>query len=171
MKWILTSNPSSAVHVFNLIEANIIKEVLRYNPLQQSARITCMGKQKLFFIEQTGFRSNHFTFKNEYGFDIGRLAIENLHTEGGTIEIEERKFQYRLVATPVAELVIYESHHVQPLVTCSFIKNADGQNPILHNTKETIHEYASLLLGLCWYLLIPSLSENNIEHRSSLSLA
>ena len=168
MKWKLISNPFSTVHVFHLMEANAIKEVLRYNPLQQSARITCMGKQRLFFIEQVSSRNNHFAFKNEYGFDIGRLSIENFHAEGGTIEIEEKKFHYRLFTNSVSELVIYEHDHVQPLVTCSFIK---GPESVSHNKKETIHEYASLLLGLCWYLFNPSFSENNIDYKPALSLA
>ena len=171
MKWTLISNASSAVHVFNLMEANTVKEVLRYNPLQQSARITCMGRQRLFFIEEAGFRSHHFTFKNEYGFAIGRLFIENPDTEGGTIEIEEKKFHYRLLTNPVPELVIYEYDNIQPLVTCSFIKSIDGQNPVSHNNKKTIHEYASLLLGLCWYLFNPAFTENNADYKPALSFA
>ena len=170
MKWTLISSPASTVHVFNLMEANIVKEVLRYNPLQQSARITCMGRQRLFFIEQTGFGNNRYTFKNEYGFAIGKLLIENLHTEGGTIEIEEKKFHYRLHAAPAPQLVIYEHSDVQPLVTCSFAKKDDGLNLVSSNNKETIHEYASLLLGLCWYLFTPGLAENSLAHDQQLSL-
>ena len=170
MKWIPISNPSSAVHVFNLMSANTVKEILRYNPLQQSARISCMGRQRLFFIEQTGSRNNHFTFKNEYGFDIGKLSVENPYIDGGTIEIEEKKLHYRLLTNPVPELVIYEHDHVKPLVTCSFVKSTDGQDPVSHHNKETIHEYASLLLGLCWYLFNPSFNENNVD-KPAFSLA
>ncbi|MEP6746557.1 MAG: hypothetical protein ABJB86_02465 [Bacteroidota bacterium] len=171
MKWILASNPSSAVHVFNLMEGNTVKEVLRYHPLQRSVRISCMGQQNLFFIEQTGFRNNHFTFKNEYGFDIGKLSVENMNTEGGTIEMEGKKFHYRLALNPTAELVMYEFDQVNPLVSCGFIKKTDHQNQLLHNNKEEIHEYASLLLGLCWYLLVPSLNESSAGYSPAFSLA
>jgi len=171
MKWTLVSNSASAVHVFNLMEANTVKEVLRYNPLQQSARISCMGEQRLFFIERAGFSNTRFTFKNEYGFAIGKLLIETLHTEGGTIEIEEKKFHYRLHTSPVPELAIYEHDRMQPLLSCSFTKNTAGENILSPANKETIHEYASLLLGLCWYLFNPALNENTIGYTATLSLA
>jgi hypothetical protein len=171
MKWTLISNPVSALHVFNLMEGNTVKEVLRYHPLQQSVRITCQGDQRLFFIEQAAFRNNHFIFKNEYGFDIGKLSIENLHNDGGIIEIEEKKFHYRLVTDNFSELVIYEHDGVHPLVTCSFIKATDGRKPVLHNNKETLHEYAGLLLGLCWYLFNPAVKENSLRSAPAFSFA
>ena len=170
MKWTLTSNATSTVRVFNLMEANAVKEVLRYNPLQQSARITCMGKQRLFFIEQAGFGNNRYIFRNEYGFAVGKLFIESLSTEGGSIEIEEKKFHYRLHTTPSRELVIYEHDRVQPLLTCSFI-NEKNPGPLSPANNNAVHEYASFLLGLCWYLFSPVQNEKKPLHKQELFLA
>jgi len=168
MKWTLLSNPSSTVQVFNLIEENMVKEIVRYNPLQQSARITCRNEQRLFFVEKAGFNNHHFNFKNEYGFAIGRLSVEEPDTEGGSIEIGEKKFHYRQLASPSTELVIYEHDHIQPLVTCSFIKNTEASNPFSHTNKKSIHQYASLLLALCWYFVKASVGEDNIAQKPSL---
>jgi hypothetical protein len=151
MKWILISQPSATVHVFNLMDGDTVEEVLRYNPSQQSARISCQGRQRLFFIEQPGFRNNHFVFKNEYGFDTGRLSFDNTHSHGGIIEIEGKKIQYTLLNNPAPELVIYEQDSTEPIVTCSLKQAEDGQAELSFNNKETIREYACLLLGLCWY--------------------
>jgi len=171
MKWTLISNPSSTVQVFNLIEENMVKEIVRYNPLQQSARIMCKNEQRVFFVEKAGFNNHHFNFKNEYGFTIGRLSVEEPDTEGGSIEIGEKKFHYRQLANPVTELVIYEHTHIQPLVTCGFIKSPEVPNPFSHTNKKTIHQYASLLLALCWYFVNSSVSQDNIALKPSLSFA
>ena len=99
------------------------------------------------------------------------MSVEDPYTDGGTIDIEDKKFQYRLLTNPVQELVIYEREQVQPLVTCSFMKDDKGQNPLSFQNKETIHEYASLLLGLCWYLYNPAFSDNNVDQPRALSMA
>jgi hypothetical protein len=171
MKWILVSQPFAAVHLFNLMDGNSVKEVLRYNPSQQSARISCQGRQRLFFIEQSGFRHNHFIFKNEYGFDTGRFSFDNTHSHGGTIEMEGKKIQYTLFDNPSPELVIYEQDSSEPIVTCGLRQAEDGQQPGSYNNKETIREYACLLLGLCWYLFKPAGKETSSDYKTALSLA
>jgi hypothetical protein len=168
MKWTLISHPASALLVFNLMEGNIVKEVLRYHPLQQSARISCQGGQRLFFIEGRG---NHFIYKNEYGFDIGKLSFEHLHHEGGTIEIEEKKFHYGPATGNSAELVIHEHDRLQPFVSCDFFQTTGKRESLLRTSRQTLHEYAGLLLGLCWYLFNPAGKENNITAAPLLSFA
>ncbi len=153
MKWSMVSNPSDSLHVFHLVEGNAVKEKLLYNPLQQSARISCQGKQRLFFIEQNIFRNNHCVIKNEYGIDIGKFSSDQQHSRGGTIEVDNKKFDYRLENTPGAELAIYNKEMIKPIITCGL--NA-GQDKSVATIKQSIHEYACLLLGLCWYLFQPS---------------
>jgi hypothetical protein len=173
MKWILISHPSAAVRVFNLIEGDTILEVMRYNPSQQSARISCQGRQRLFFIEQSGFRNNHLIFKNEYGFATGKFFFDNRLNPGGTIEIEEKKLHYTLISNPAQELVIYEQDSLKPLAACSLKTAGDGQVAVpYNNNKETIHEYACLLLGLCWYSLFkPAAKETSIDYNAAFALA
>ncbi len=172
MKWILTSKQQDAVHVFHLMEANSIKEILRYHPAQQSARISSQGSQRLFFIEQAGFRSNHFVFKNEYGFDMGKFSFDHRNNSGGIIEIEGRKIHYALLNNPQPELVIYMENSLHPMVTCNLKQAGDSKDAATLNQKETIHEYACLLLGLCWYLFKPVNSEVGVDtYDTSLALA
>jgi hypothetical protein len=143
MKWIMISKPTDTVHVFNLMDQDTIKEVLRYNPSQQSARINNQQRQRLFFIEQPGFKNNHFVFKNEYGFDTGRLSFDSRNNKTGILEMEERKIYFTLSGDTTAEIVLYEENGLQPLLTC-FLQHALDK-------KDILYAYASIILGLCWY--------------------
>jgi hypothetical protein len=169
MKWSMISNPSDSLHVFHLMEGNNVKEKLLYNPLQQSARISCQGKQRLFFIEQSGLWNNHSVIKNEYGLDIGKFSFDKLNSKAGNIEIENRKFDYSLENTPGAELAIYQKEFIKPIITCG-LNAGQSQHKSAHN-RESIHEYACLLLGLCWYLFQPGSGEVVYKNDDALVMA
>jgi hypothetical protein len=149
----LISTSGRSLHEFHLVDNHHIKEVLRYNPLQQSARISYGNYHRLFFVEQTGFRNSTVRLRNEYGLTVGTLFFEKGHDNHECmLEIEGKKYQCIYHSQPSAELAIYEQNSLRPLVTCSvqaidwvvsesFIRNQSARG-----------EYASLLLGLCWYL-------------------
>lgn len=149
----LVSTSSRSLHEFHLIDNQSIKEVLRYNPLQQSARISFGNYHRLFFVEQTGFRGSHIRLKNEYGLAIGTLLFEKGHDNHESIlEIEGRKYQCVYRTEPEIELAIYEQNALRPLIVC----NVAGIDWIVTQSfvrqQPARGEYASLLLGLCWYL-------------------
>jgi hypothetical protein len=153
----LISTPGRSLHEFHLIDNHHIKEILRYNPLQQSVRISYGNYHRLFFIEQAGFRNSTIRLKNEYGLSTGNLFFEKgQDNHECMLEIEGKKYQCIYHSQPTAELAVYEQHSLRPLITCgvqgvncivseSFIRNQPARG-----------EYASILLGLCWYLYLSS---------------
>jgi len=156
----LISTASQSLHEFHLIDNHSIKEVLRYNPQQQSARISYGDYRRVFFVEQTGFWNNNIRLKNEYGLTIGTLFFEKGHNNPECqLEIEGKKYQCIYHSGPEAQLAIYEQNSLRPLIACgvqgidwivteSFIRREPARR-----------EYASLLLGLCWYLHLSGASE------------
>ena len=138
MKWIRASRPTDILGVFHLMEGEETREVLRYNPLLQSVRISSGNEHRLFFIKPGG-AGKRFHFTNEYGFAVGKLALSDTDTGDGTIEVGEHGFHYRLFRDPAPELAIYTPLQLLPALTCQ----------LLHWKKETLQEYAGLLLGLC----------------------
>jgi hypothetical protein len=153
MKWLLVSKQSAPLQVFHLMEGNAVKEKLLYNPSQQSARISCQGRQRLFFIEQRGFRNTHSVIKNEYGFDIGKFFFDRQHSKGGTFELEDIQFDYSLENSEGGELVVYRKGFLTPVLSCGLNHSVSNGSSVY--SKETIKEYACLLLGLCWFLFQP----------------
>ena len=154
MKWISLSKSNAGVRVFNLIEDTKVKEVMRYNPLQQSLRLSSAENQRVFFIAQSGFRHNHFTFENEYGFEAGRIYFDAAtNNDSGIIEFEENKLQYSLVYNPLLELVIYATDGLTPLSVCELQPGGEEQINFSSDAKETLFGYACLLWAQSWHLL------------------
>jgi hypothetical protein len=154
MKWISLSKSNAGVRVFNLIEDSKVKEVMRYNPLQQSLRLSSAESQRVFFIAQSGFRHNHFTFENEYGFETGRIYFDaTSNNDSGIIEFEETKLQCSLIYNPLLELVIYEPGGLKSLCICELQPDGEGQINFSSDAKETLFGYACLLWAQCWHLL------------------
>ena len=138
MKWIQASKPSDILDVFHLVEGGETRGILRYNSLLQSVRISSGHEHHLFFIKPAG-AGKHFSITNEYGFAVGKLDLANSDSGDGTIEVGKQGYHYRLFRDPAPELAIYSPLQLLPALTCQ----------LLHWRKETLHEYAGLLLGLC----------------------
>ena len=168
----LISTSSRSLHEFHLVDNQNIKEVLRYNPLQQSARLNYGGYQRLFFVEQTGFWNNHIVLKNEYGISVGTLFFEKGHDNHDCLlEIDGRKYQCMYHSKPGPELAIYEQHALRPLISCD-VKGIDWIVAESFTRKEPARrEYASLLLGLCWYLHLSAAPESKPLVQPALSVA
>ena len=147
MKWKRISSQLSSLQVFGLIDSNNTEAVLRYNQHQQSVRISYRNQQRLYFMEATGLSGGRFLFRNEYGFASGKLLREKFAPQGGTIELENKKFHYRLHTEPIPQIVVYEYDMVKPLVICGIAGN--GNETI---SERSMYEFASLLLGLSWCL-------------------
>ncbi|HEY4148216.1 MAG TPA: hypothetical protein VGM41_04775 [Chitinophagaceae bacterium] len=156
MKLIRTA--SGSLHEFHLVDNQNIKEVLRYNPLQQSARISYDGYQRLFFVGQGSFWNNHISLKNEYGITVGTLFFEKGQSNHECLlEIEGGKYQCIYHSRPEPQLVIYGPNALKPLLECE-VKSIDWiVNESFIRQSAPRREYASLLLGLCWYLHLSAL--------------
>jgi hypothetical protein len=170
MKLIRTA--SGSLHEFHLVDNQNIKEILRYNPLQQSTRISYGGYRRVFFVEQTGFWNNHISLKNEYGITVGTLFFEKGHEHHECLlEIEGGKYQCVYHNGPEAQLSIYGRNSLKPLIECT-VKSIDWiVNESFVREEAPRREYASLLLGLCWYLHLSAVPVSNPVPSLNLSLA
>ena len=170
MHWKLVNKPSGALHEYHLIENNLIKVVLKYNPLQHSARVFCEEMQRLFFIEHSGVWSDRTIFQNEYGIEIRRLSSEKSHNRG-TIEIDGKKYYHSLRNNPYAELLIYENDMLHPVFTCG-LQFKNGQTTVSYlQSQQDLDEFTSLLLGICWYLFLPETTKNTPDYAPDFSMA
>jgi len=165
MNWEVINNQRSSLQEYRLIDNNDCKVIIKYNPLHQSARVTCGNHHRLFFLESAGSLSGKTIFKNEYGMEIGNLVHNKFHPMDGSVMIDSKKYQYQLLNNPSPELVIYETdiHHL--LASCSIqsaIKNSFSDN------SATIDNNC-YLLGLCWYLLLPLEKGNMVKYASARS--
>jgi len=151
MKLIRTS--AGSLHEFHLVDNHGIKEVLRYNPQQQSTRISYGGYQRVFFVEQSGFWNSHINLKNEYGITVGTLFFDKGHEHHESqLEIEGTKYQCVYHNQPEAVLAIYGQNSMKPLIQCSVNSIDWVVTESFTRQPAPRREYASLLLGLCWYL-------------------
>jgi len=175
MQWILIGSSAGNVHEYHLLEGSKVKLILKYSPSQQSARIFYDGKQRLVFLEKSGFWNHAVVFKNEYGIQLGKISFEKWHSQhSGIIEIEGKKYHHIRSKNKRPELVIYEKDVQHPLLTCklgSSNGNTDYDNPYYQQDDQ---EYTGLMVGLCWQLFMPQPALNNLElpvHNFDLSVA
>jgi hypothetical protein len=171
MKWIVNKPFIGSSHEFQLVENGIVKEIVRYNPIQQSVRVLSKDKRRVFFIEKGGLFNNYTLFKNEYGVEIGRLLIDKWHLRGGTLKMDGRKYHYLIQDREIPEMVIFEHSVHHPLLTCQIAHLNEWVGDGDSDKSKTQLEYACLLLGLVWYLEVPGILEgNHLEPADHLAL-
>ena len=147
MKWVYVNQPSVYIRKYQLTEGDNTKLIIKYNLDQQTVRISSEENHRLFFIDKTGLWHNKTILKNEYGVEIGRLAIDKVHGTG-FIEIEGKKYYYTVQNN--SQLVVFEHTVTMPLAVCDMTE-APSFASLLAN-KYSNEEYACFLLGICWYL-------------------
>ncbi len=162
MKWELVSNHRTTLQEYHLVDNNECKVVLKYNPLHQSARVSCGNHQRLFFIESAGSLTAKMIFKNEYGMEIGNLHHDKWHINEGSVTIDSKTFHYRIQSTPSTALLIYNDESHQPFINCELQTNK-GNAAINYIADYSPIDNSWLLLGLCWYLFLPVVKEKRAE--------
>ncbi|MEO6550813.1 MAG: hypothetical protein ABIN94_22615 [Ferruginibacter sp.] len=165
MNWEVISNDRSSLKEYRMIDNNECKVVIKYNPIHHSARITIGNHHRLFFLESAGSLSGKTIFKNEYGMEIGNLQNDKPSFREGSLVINSEKYLYRLKNGTSPQLSVFEKNVYEPIATCGIPENKNS------GTKPTsaITEFADnccYLLGLCWYISLPSVKENEPEHSS-----
>lgn len=129
------------------------KIMLKYNPLQHSARFTTDDKQhRLFYFETAPGVNAKTLILDQYGMERGNISFEKLH-DTGTVTLEGRRYYFQVkysVAQPI--ITIFKSRPAQPWVSSSY--NISGD--------ETLN--MSFVLGLCWYIEIQQEKENPVEY-------
>lgn len=163
MKWVMTNNKKALLQEYHLTEQDDnAKAIVKYNPVHRSARISIGDKHRLFFIESAGSLTGKYIFKNEYGLEVGTMSNDRWGKEGSVI-IESKKFIYKILNNPLAELTIYDGNTNKPLISCGL---ATGINGTSLSLSQQINNADSnyLLLGLCWFLFLPVAKENIVEY-------
>lgn len=163
MKWIAAGSKHSTLLEYRLMDNETCKVLLKYNPRQQSARLSSGDHQRLFFIESAGSLSGKTIIRNEYGVEVGQLGFDHWYSREGTIQVDNHTFHYKLVNQPSAKLMIYTDNSAEPLASCELSnKGNDTSIHFIDNTPPDSRGY--LLLGLCWYLFLPVARENVAEY-------
>ena len=145
MNWISVNYPSESVLKYHLTEGPLNKVVLKYNLEQQSARISNDNSQRLFFITKIGgLWNNRVTVNNEYGVESGKITFDR-NFRAGVIEIEGKKYHYRVEDGSSSSIILYEHNLSMPSISCDI-------EPSSFISKDLALEYTCLLLGLCWFL-------------------
>jgi hypothetical protein len=162
MEWVSVKNLSLSVVEYHLMDAGNRKATLKYNTQQQVARMNSEDHYAVFFVERTGAFINKTIFKNEYGQEIGKLSFDKRYSHNGPIELEGRKFHYAFQNNPFPELLIYDKNENSVLIS-SGLKYGTEQSDVVFPSVSN-EEYSCLLLGLCWYLMMP-LTEKNMAPR------
>jgi hypothetical protein len=81
----------------------------------------------------------------------------------GSINIESKKYIYKVQNNPLAELTIYDAFTNQPLASCALTTNVKGASLSL-SSQNNGADSNYLLLGLCWFLFLPVAKENVVEY-------
>ena len=166
MNWEVISNERSSLLEYRLIDHDDCKVIIKYNPKHQSARISCGGHHRLFFLESAGSLSGKTVFKNEYGMEIGNLVHDKFHPKEGSLVIDAKKYHYLLKNELAPQLVIFEDSLNNELVNCSIpLQQSISQMNIITNA-QTVNNNC-YLLGLCWYLLLPQVIENVVNYATA----
>ena len=161
MNWEVISNDRSSLMEYRLIDQNDCVLTLKYNPLHHSARITSGTSHRLFYFESAGSLSGKTIFKNEYGMEIGNLVHDKYHPEVGSLVIDSKKYQYQLQNNDFSKLVIFEKGSNTALAKCDLNLTASN-TPFASNSDA--FEKNCFLLGLCYYLSLPSVKENTSSY-------
>lgn len=156
MKWVYVNQPSAYIRKYELTEGDDTRLVIKYNFDQQSVRLSSEESHRLFFISKTGLWHNKTILKNEYGVEIGRLAIDKVHGTG-IIEMEGKKYNYTLQND--SQLVVFEHSPAMPLAVCDM--TAAPAFSSMATAKYSNEEYACFLLGICWYLFPLTANEHS----------
>lgn len=162
MKWVMTNNKKALLQEYQLLEQDSTKAIVKYNPVQRSARISVGDKHRLFFIESAGSLTGKYSFKNEYGLEVGMMANDKLGGDG-SVTIESKKFIYKIQNNPVAELTIYDGNTNKVLARCGLATGINGTSLSLSQQNNNAGSNY-LLLGLCWFLFLPVAKENIVEY-------
>lgn len=160
MKWVLNSNRSAIVHEYQLMDENSCMATAKINPLHHSVRISCYGQHRLFFIEQQASLSTKYIFTNEYGLEVGNMAVGKLKQKEGAVAIESKKYFYQIQNNSLPNLHIYEGDKMEALFSCNLQANNTGICYSCNSDGEI--DTQCLLLATCWYLHLPVAKKNTM---------
>ncbi len=153
MKWIPINTRREGIHEYHLVEDEQLTMILKFNPQMHSVRISSAGNQRLFFLENAGALTGKYLLKNEYGMQIGQLSSDKWNAGEGSINIDAKRYTYRINAGAETLLTIYDGNNSDSLLNCTL--SFDSVD-CFSEGKLLNADICSLLLGLCWFLAAPA---------------
>ena len=132
---------------------------------ENKIRVVSNDYRRDFNIENEGLLLNKTILKNEYGIKVGEISQELFTHNEGSIQLNEEHFHYSIHNNPLAELIIYRKSRKKPVLKCE-LKSEEGKSSINFSKNEESNSktYHSLLIALCWFLLMPVGKENASEY-------
>ncbi len=161
MKWLLVNSKTSLLQEYRLLDGGKNLVIIKYNPVHRSARISCNGTQRLFFIESTGALTGKYIFRNEYDMEIGHMHYDKWFGKEGQVTIETQKYDYKITGASSPQLMIRDEQSGRSMSCEVEIENESNGNLASQSSKV---ENNFLLLGLCWYMFLPVAKKNLVEH-------
>jgi hypothetical protein len=119
-------------------------------------KIESGGEKRAFTIRYEGFLRSKMVMRNEYGVKIGYVANENREN---LIAFHDEKLYYSIINEGEPRVIIFKESPDKPLAVCAL--KLENEKNILPATK-TSATHQSLLLALCWYLLSPVASQQQV---------
>lgn len=134
---------------------------LTFHPGTNSARIETAAERRVLLIRKEGFRKHKTVLRTEYGILLGQFISDD---KDPIIEMGNEKFLCSVQDKSGPELIIYkEIKKKQPLTFC--VLNIPDANHFFSKQKKfPVILHSSLLLALCWYLLLPTAKEKISEY-------
>jgi hypothetical protein len=141
MKWLFTSKKSGQ-EIYELWNGEEKILELTCQPRSGSLRITTGDEKRVFLIGREGFLRSRKVLSNEYGIRIGQLTYESNQDNIGTIEFDNKRFNYSIQNHFHPELIIIKNDEI--IASCEL--------PAIQRKNFNTENYDILILTLCWYL-------------------
>ena len=141
MKWLLTSK-KSAQEIYELWNVNDKLLTLTVQLRSRSLRLAAADEQRVFLFEKKGLLRPRTVLRNEYGISIGQLVSENEQNLTGTMEFDQKKYNYSL----------QKGRHMQLMISIDDQVVARCELPVSDKNITEDH-YELLILAFGWYSL------------------
>ncbi len=155
MKWVQV-NSNTPAERFELWNGDSKVAGASFNNASRIVRMASNAGKRLFFYGKKGWFAPKSFIKNEYGITLGKLETETSKGEKGHIELDGKKYYYRIDDN--THLEVFDEEMINNVATCSFgnvLSKSFTKTNTLMNTR-----FPQLLLLLCWYSL-------NMHHSGS----
>lgn len=148
MQWVRVNNNTPA-ETFELWNGDKRIASTSFNNASSIVRMASSAGKRLFFYGHKGWFAQKPVIKNEYGITMGSLQAETESGEKGYVELDGKKYHYRLKEDDNTSLELYDDKLNKSIASCSF-GNAVSKG--LTKTKSLMNtRFPQLLLLLCWY--------------------
>ena len=154
MKWAYVKNSGTADY-YTLLNNNIPVLEMKYNHHTDTARVNYKEEKRAFMIHRNDDIKNRVCLQNEYGFNIGFLAYENLSEHEGIVEMENEKYRFTVGSYTPPKFSVYNESSITPLASVEIARGTSIPDSTNNRLFEKSFLHAALLLVLCWYLYLP----------------